>query len=107
MNYYCSDSFRLSPSDANEKVASYLSKVIDAVNIRIENFEKDNHIYDTVSYHGKDIERLRRITNRNYFEILKLALHSEGLPINYVKKVERNGEISYLCFFELIEKKGR
>ena len=49
MNYYCSDSFRLSQSDANEKVASYLSKVIDAVNIRIENFEKDNHIYDTVS----------------------------------------------------------
>lgn len=107
MNYYCTDSFRLSQNDANLKIANYLSKVIDAINIRIENFEKDNHICDTVSYHGREVERIRRIKNRDYFEILKLALNSEGLPVNYVKRIDRNGEISYLCFFELVDKRGR
>ena len=96
-----------SEEEAQNIMKNYLEKVIDFVDGEINRCAGGAYLLDSTSYHDKDIKRYRELSSKSYFDILKLALEDAGYPVHYIKEVRRNEEVRYLCFFELIEKKGR
>ena len=97
----------LSLDEAQNIMKKYLEKVIDFVNGEIVRNENGAYLMDSYSYQGEEVKRFKELRTKAYFDILRLALLDAGYPVKFVKEVNRNNEIKYECFYELVSKRGR
>lgn len=93
--------------EAHNIMKNYLEKVIDFVDGEIKKSTNGVYLSDFTSYQGEYVKRLTRINTKSYFDILKLALEETGYSVNYIKEVNRGDDVVYMCFFDLVSKKGR
>lgn len=97
----------LSLDEAQSIMKKYLEKILDFVNGEIVRCEVGAYLMDSYSYHGEEVKRFKELRTNSYFDILRLALMDAGYPVRFIKEVNRNNEIKYECFYELVSKKGR
>ncbi len=97
----------LTKEQAQNIMKNYLEKVIDFVDGKINRCANGAYLIDSANYRGKDIKRYRELSTKSYFDILSLALEDAGYQVDYIKEVCRDEEVKYVCFFELVSKKGR
>lgn len=97
----------ISEEEAQNIMKNYLEKVIDFVDGEINRYACGAYLIDSTSYHDKNIKRYRELSTKSYFDILRLALEDAGYQVSYIKEVSYDEKVKYVCFFELVEKKGR
>ncbi len=97
----------LSKNQAQNIMKNYLVKIVDFVNGEIERTENGAYLIDTFSYRYEELKRMKTITTKSYFDILRMALLDSGYSVKYIKEFYRGNEVKYECFYELVSKKGR
>ena len=97
----------LSLDEAQTIMKKYLEKIIDFVDGEVVRCAGGVYLMDSTTQQGVDVKRFRELRNKSYFDILKLALTDAGYPVRFVKEINRNNEIKYECFYELVSKRGR
>lgn len=97
----------LSKNQAQTIMKNYLEKIIDFVDGEIQRNESGAYIIDTLSYHDEELKRMKAISTKSYFDILRLALLDSGYSVRYIKEFSRGNEVKYECIYELVSKKGR
>ncbi len=98
----------LTANEAQNIIKKYLEKIIDIVDAEIVKSGGDYFLIEKTSYRGEEVKKIREFKNRSYYYILRLALEDRGYPISFIKEVCReNEEVKFVCFYELVSKRGR